>query len=244
VDQPIPLFTIVHHEVSGMPESTLENLSQRIDALEMENRLLKRTLAIQNRGKAYFLAVFNNTPAPIFLKDTGFRYLLVNRQYECLAKTSRKQIGGKSDYDIFPREIAELFRSQDEAVLKRNRSLEFEETISLPDGDFSFITLKFPICDGRGKVVAIGGFCTDITERKRIEAQKEILILKLQTALEEVAALRGIFPICASCKKIRDDQGYWRQIEHYLKKHSNAEFSHSLCPECTEKLYGLDALLT
>jgi signal transduction histidine kinase len=59
----------------------------------------------------------------------------------------------------------------------------------------------------------------------------------LKKALEEVKVLSGFLPICSSCKQIRDDQGYWNQIESYIKKHSNAEFSHSLCPDCVKKLY-------
>jgi hypothetical protein len=58
---------------------------------------------------------------------------------------------------------------------------------------------------------------------------------------QENQTLKGFLPICASCKKIRDDQGYWNQIESYIKKHSQAEFSHSICPDCAEKLYpGID----
>jgi len=61
---------------------------------------------------------------------------------------------------------------------------------------------------------------------------------ELQTALEEIKALRGIVPICASCKKIRDDQGYWHQVEVYLRNHTDAEFSHGLCPECEKIMYS------
>jgi len=60
---------------------------------------------------------------------------------------------------------------------------------------------------------------------------------ELQLALSEVKILQGFLPICTSCKKIRDDKGYWNHIESYIKKHSGADFSHSLCPECIEKLY-------
>jgi hypothetical protein len=59
----------------------------------------------------------------------------------------------------------------------------------------------------------------------------------LQTALNEVKTLKGILPICASCKKIRDDKGYWNQIESYIHDHSEAEFSHGICPECVKKMY-------
>ncbi len=61
---------------------------------------------------------------------------------------------------------------------------------------------------------------------------------KLQDALAEIKTLSGMLPICASCKKIRDDKGYWNQIEGYIERHSEALFSHSLCPECMDKLYG------
>jgi PAS domain S-box-containing protein len=77
----------------------------------------------------------------------------------------------------------------------------------------------------------------DITDRKEAEEEQERLIQKLRQALAEVQTLSGLLPICASCKKIRDDQGYWQQIEEYIQEHSNAEFSHSVCPDCAKKLY-------
>ena len=77
----------------------------------------------------------------------------------------------------------------------------------------------------------------DITDRKLIEKEKEKLIAELRKALTEIKQLRGILPICASCKKIRDDEGAWTQIESYIREHSEVEFSHGICPECIKKLY-------
>lgn len=74
-------------------------------------------------------------------------------------------------------------------------------------------------------------------ERKRIENEKEQAIVELREALAQVKLLSGFLPICCSCKKIRDDQGYWQQIESYIRAHSQAEFSHGICPECYKKLY-------
>ncbi len=68
-----------------------------------------------------------------------------------------------------------------------------------------------------------------------LELHKKALILKKQ--LKEIKVLRGLLPICSSCKKIRGDKGYWESIEVYIQEHSDAEFSHSFCPECAEKLY-------
>ena len=71
----------------------------------------------------------------------------------------------------------------------------------------------------------------------RAAQDRERLILQLQNALAQVMTLQGLLPICASCKKIRDDRGYWSQIETYIGDHSDAEFTHGICPECTKKLY-------
>jgi hypothetical protein len=77
----------------------------------------------------------------------------------------------------------------------------------------------------------------DITAAKLSEQERERLIKELQDALAEVRTLSGFLPICSSCKKIRDDTGYWNQIEAYISKHTQADFSHSLCPKCAKKLY-------
>jgi hypothetical protein len=72
---------------------------------------------------------------------------------------------------------------------------------------------------------------------KQADIEKSEIIAQLHKALEEVKTLSGFLPICASCKKIRDDKGYWNQIEAYISEHSEVEFSHGICPECIKKLY-------
>jgi len=78
---------------------------------------------------------------------------------------------------------------------------------------------------------------TEILERKQLEEKKEKLIADLKEALSNVKRLRGLIPICANCKKIRDDKGYWEEVESYLHDHSEVEFTHGLCPECISALY-------
>jgi PAS domain S-box-containing protein len=88
-----------------------------------------------------------------------------------------------------------------------------------------------------GSTFSIEGFITDVSIAKNLEDEKQHVIADLQQALSEIKTLRGIIPICASCKKIRDDKGLWNQVEQYIKQHTDSEFSHSICPECSEKLY-------
>ena len=77
----------------------------------------------------------------------------------------------------------------------------------------------------------------EIERRKKAEAERDNVIRQLKSALSEVKTLRGFLPICSVCKKVRDDQGYWNQIESYVSQHSHAEFSHSLCPDCVQTYY-------
>jgi hypothetical protein len=77
----------------------------------------------------------------------------------------------------------------------------------------------------------------EVTEQKHLEKEKEKLIKDLQDALGQVKTLKGLLPICSACKNVRDDQGYWKQIEVFISKHSEAEFTHSICPECAKKMY-------
>ena len=74
-------------------------------------------------------------------------------------------------------------------------------------------------------------------ERQKAEVEKEAIIVRLQTALAQVKKLSGLLPICASCKKIRDDEGYWQDVAVYIRDHSEVEFSHGICPECMQRLY-------
>lgn len=87
-----------------------------------------------------------------------------------------------------------------------------------------------------GKIAGIIGVARDVTERKTLENEREKLIVELQDALASIKILRGFIPICAWCKKVRDDKGYWQQVEAYVREHSEAEFSHGICPECFKKV--------
>ena len=89
--------------------------------------------------------------------------------------------------------------------------------------------------DADGKIIRIQGAFQDITARKLVEAEQQKLIKELQEALAEVRTLREFLPICSYCKKVRDDQNYWSQIESYISEHTSTKFSHGICPECYKK---------
>ncbi len=122
---------------------------------------------------------------------------------------------------------------------RRGDLVEHYETVRRrKDGADVLVSLTVsPIKDSSGRIIGASAIARDISEKKRAEQEREKLIAELQEALANVKTLSGLIPICASCKKIRDDRGYWNQIENYLKEHSEAEFSHGICPDCAQRLY-------
>jgi len=79
--------------------------------------------------------------------------------------------------------------------------------------------------------------CKDITARIQAEKEREVLIKRLEASLSKVKLLSGMLPICSSCKRIRDEQGNWFQIEAYIKERSEAHFTHGICQDCADKFY-------
>ena len=122
-----------------------------------------------SENKQLLQSIIDNTSSPIFIKEINGEYLLINKQYESLFHISNTEIVGKTDHDFLPKEVADAYRNSDLEVVKAMRELKTEETIEQPDGVHTYIAVKFPLFDADGRVYAIGGISTDITERKKLE---------------------------------------------------------------------------
>lgn len=116
--------------------------------------------------------------------------------------------------------------------------LNFECRILWQDQSLHWIAARGRVHhDEQGHPSKLLGTVMDITERKRLEQERESLIAQLQDSLSRVKSLEGILPICAHCKRIRDEQGQWQAVETYVRGRSNADFSHGICPICLDKYY-------
>ena len=124
------------------------------------------------------------------------------------------------------------------ARIDRGERIVHHETIRRrKSGDDINVSLTIsPIRDGSDSIIGASTIARDMTERERVQKEREKLITELQEALAKVKTLKGLLPICAWCKKIRDDRGYWQQIEAYIRDHSEADFSHGICPACVQKV--------
>ncbi len=184
-------------------------------------------------------SLIETSPDVIVLIDFSGKIIVVNGvALTTYGYESRDELIGRSVLDfVIPEDRPRVLQEISKVLgVKTLRNLEY--TSLKKDGStFSIEVSASLILDGQQKPTSIVIMIRDITERKQAEEEREKLIKELQKALAEVKTLSGLIPICASCKKIRDDKGYWGQIESYISDHSEAEFSHSICPDCMKKLY-------
>ncbi|KHE91992.1 MAG: PAS domain S-box protein [Candidatus Scalindua rubra] len=187
---------------------------------------------------AFWQELLNAIPVPVFYKNREGIYLGCNKEFEGFLGISKGEIIGESVYDVAPEELADGYHEKDMELFNNPGTQIYEfEVKNKSDCIRKVIFHKATFYDSNGEVRGLIGAILDITDRKNAESEREKLISELKVALEKVKVLSGFLPICASCKKIRDDNGYWNQIEEYICDHSEVEFSHSICPVCIKRLY-------
>lgn len=105
------------------------------------------------------------------------------------------------------------------------------------DGEKIYVEIiATPVFDGNGNVFRVIESSRNITDRIQLEEEQEKLIAELRDALAKIKTLKGLIPVCAWCKKARDDKGYWESLEDYVREHSDADFTHGICPECMKRV--------
>jgi PAS domain S-box-containing protein len=167
----------------------------------------------------------------------------MNPEAEALLGWSEKELIRKNIHDVVHNRKADgaalLFEDCEmrRIIETGNRYYSTDEVFVRKDGTVFPVSVHSRPLMENGKVVASVTAFRDISERKRTEQEREQLIAELQKALAEIKTLHGVVPICASCKKIRDDEGAWHQMEVYISEHTEARFSHGICKDCAKKLY-------
>ena len=206
--------------------ATNKDMKQEIE----EHKLSRQALQKSDEKSKKYLEAIDSMGVGIFIVDSDYQIRHMN-------KTMIKWFGdntGSNCYQSITGLDSPCTYCKLKSAIEQNKIIHY--TPKIPDGR-SFDIICYPIQNTDGSISKME-VIQDITERRQAEGEREKLIKELQEALEDVKTLSGLLPICAKCKKIRDDKGYWNNLEKYIQTHSNAEFSHGMCPECSEELYG------
>ncbi len=165
---------------------------------------------LAEKNKRDLQAIMNHSPAVIYVKDTQGCYTFINYQFEKLFHTSNDQVLGKTDYELFDKNIADEFQFNDKAVIAAGHAIESEEQAALDDGLHSYISIKFPLLNENNEVYAVCGISTDITERRVQEKQ-----FQRSQKMEALGKLTG--GIAHDYNNILGIVlGYSEQINHFL----------------------------
>jgi PAS domain S-box-containing protein len=221
------------HRVRIKSKDELGQLAQSFNKMTDD---LQKTMV----SKDYVDNIIESMVDALIVVDPNGKILTVNKAICELSGHQEKELLGNSIETIFP-ETEEIYFKEKilEKLAKEDELRNYETYLQTKDGKkISLLFNGSVVKDKDGRMIRIVCTARDITDLKRIEKEREKLIKELQKALAEIKQLSGLLPICSGCKKIRDDKGYWNQIEEYISDHSEAIFSHGLCPECLKKLYS------
>lgn len=207
-----------------LSENTL--LRQRISEFEALELKYKCALEKLSEKEAFNFALFQYNPVLTIVVDPEGRVVKSNKA-KITSGDRLPNIGDIMYQDYASRHEIDMYGNLMECM--RTGTIGFYPELEYENKILSISISPFPL----GAIIT----SQDITAQKKTELDRMKLIEKLQNALSEVETLRGLLPICACCKKIRDDRGYWNHIEAYLRQHTNTEFTHTLCPECVKQYY-------
>jgi len=221
----------------GTPGSTrVEDQELLLTVMDITER--KQVEVALKESELFLRTLLDDIPIPVFYKDRRGVYRGVNKTFETFFGKTQEEIEGKTVYDINPPDLAVVYHEKDKALIDHGGSQHYESRVKNAAGEYRDVIFNKAVYqDKNGMTQGLIGAILDITERKASEEDNKRLIRQLTEALGQVKQLCGLLPICSHCKKIRDDKGYWQEVEAYIHTHSEARFSHGICRECAKKYY-------
>ncbi len=210
-----------------------DELATRVRKLENEVASLRSKKDVLKIREGTLRALLNAPTESAILVDLDGNVLATNEVAAQRIGKSADELIGLGIFEYLPHDLAVSRKTKALRVIATGKPLRFEDERERRLYDNNI----YPVFDDGGKIRALAIFAKDVTEAKRAEQSLVMERDKLRAALAKIKKLSGMLPICASCKKIRDDRGYWNQIEIYIRQHSEAQFSHGICPDCVKKLY-------
>jgi len=197
---------------------------------------LKKAELENRESREYYQNILESLHEGIWGIDKESKTNFVNNRMAEMLGYTIEEMMGKHLFDFMDKRGEKIAKGKIEnrkGGIQEQHDFEFIKK----DGTRIYALLETaPLVDHNGQYRGAIAGVQDITARKNLEQERERLIKSLQEALENVVTLSGLLPICAQCKKIRNDKGYWEQIEKFISEHSGAVFTHGICPECKENM--------
>jgi PAS domain S-box-containing protein len=186
-----------------------------------------------------FRRIFEDSPLGIVTVAQNTGILKANKAFCEMLGYTEEELVGRSMIDLTHPEDREKSREESQRALRGEIPFfHLEKRYLKKNQESLWVDLSATtIHDQEGKVLYALGMVEDISARKVAEREREQLVSQLQEALAKIKTLKGLIPICAWCKKIRDDNGYWKRVETYIREHSDVNFTHCICPTCLNKGY-------
>jgi len=224
------LEAVVRERTGQLHETNKALQIQVAERMQAEEKLRQSNVTLQN---------VLDSSSPLCITDANFEIVQANKAYmEIWPKTSAVEGQNIKCYESRPGALCHTNNCPLQQIIDGKDEVTIESAkYKTREGTNTFIIYARPFRNPKGDLLGVVESFQNISERIEAENAKAGLIEELQEALNKVNLLGGLLPICASCKKIRDDKGYWNQIETYIRDHSEAEFSHGICPDCAKKLY-------
>ncbi len=220
-----------------MRDAAVRWMDNRLVRIQIATDITKRKSTEEAilRAKKEWETTFDAVRSPIFILDDQFRILRANRATADLLMMRPQDCIGRKCHELMHHSQTPSEHCPHAQLLRDGKPHTVELREESLAGDF--LVSVAPILNAEGKATRSVHIAYDISERKLAEKERERLITELTEALAQVKTLSGIIPICMYCKGIRDDQGYWNKLEKFISEHSEAKFSHGICPKCLKEQF-------
>lgn len=212
-----------------------DNLKRLVPAIERELHAAESRREHQRAQAAMCLlaAIVESSDDAIISKTLDGIILSWNQGAQRMYGYKAEEMIGQRIASLMPPDRLREMEAIHARIRRGEHAIRNESVRVRKDGSHIPVSVTIsPVKDADGRIIGASSIACDITERKREETERLELIRELTNALQHVKTLKGLLPICSCCKKIRNDRGYWQSVEVYVQNHSDAEFSHSICPDC------------